>query len=577
MSIRYPHAFTSMSISPYNRDVVAGVTWCPSTQQHSWVGTTVNQTLLIYDLAHTSSTPFRDIAWAPKIPSWIGTASIDPIIKIWDVRQDQKPMWYYSEWESVDLLAFSNTEMTKLASVHRNKIAVQTVDNAHMDDITSICWHPWESNILLTGSQDKTVKKLRLDGSSVSEVYTHTFPYEVMNAKFTPFGEGVLVKLKAPDNNMLLARDNEQMEIVHRFVGHTDRVLASEWRSRGEIRMDDGRKIDTREFQLVSWGRDEVLRMWSVNDKTVESVGSHPDRGARQSLGNPVPSFSANFLGPDQLLHLMDQKILPRELLQAVAKKADLRGAATFHEFMSKENLLDSHMHNTDRSGRLGTQAAAAQSQLHSSDDDDDDFETGYRGSTSVASWREEVYAIINEKYSRSGTIVNSDVSVDARRCILTIGVPWLTSDTLRVRLDFPTYYPQSPLHVEIQKAGLVYGNRDTMQNRLRKPALEQCLYTLVSLYIAAVQDVGRLPSPPSPLVPDTDGFDDAQGRLAMHAEMPRHLKSRLTRRSLSRDTKESPDIGARSISPGRLSDDNNSVLSANRDDMGEYSDRRRL
>ncbi|KAJ1937757.1 hypothetical protein FBU59_004657, partial [Linderina macrospora] len=515
-----------------------------------------------------------DIAWAPNFPSWIGTASIDPIIKIWDVRQDQKPMWYYSEWESVDLLAFSNTELTKLASVHRNKIAVwdirngsapvQTVDNAHLDDITSICWHPWESNILLTGSQDRTIKKLRLDGGSVSEVYSHAFPNEVLDAKFTPFGEGVLVKLKAPDNNMLLARDSEQMEVVHKFVGHSDRVLASEWRSRGEIRMDANGSVDGRDFQLVSWGRDQVLRMWSINDKTVESVGGHPDRDACLALaGEPkaVPSFSANFLGPDQLLHLMDQKILPREVLQAVAKRTDLRGAATFHEFMSKESLLDHHIRGTDKAGRLSVPTAASAAATpgqgvvpdggmpaanideHSSDDDDD-FGAGYRGNSAVVSWQEEVYAIINEKYSRSGTIVNSDVLVDARRCILTIGAPWLTNDTLRVRIDFPTYYPQTPLHVEIQKAGLVYGNRDTMQNRvtqmanacagIRKPALEQCLYMLVSLYIAAVrarnshnklsglktEDIDRLPVPPSPLPPpDADGFDDDGLRVVIPSD----------------------------------------------------------
>ncbi|KAJ2524363.1 hypothetical protein GGH20_004080, partial [Coemansia sp. RSA 1937] len=191
-SIKYPYRFTKMSISPYGRDVVLGgraglaiidlefplspprtisidsmwkiskVAWCPSLQHHGWVGTAVNQTLVVHDLANTSSQPMRvvrahpmaitDIAWAPLVPSWIGTTSIDPIVKIWDVRRDQKPVWYFSRWEPADLLAFNNVHMHRLATVHRNKIAIwdirygssplMTLDDAHSDDITSISWHP---------------------------------------------------------------------------------------------------------------------------------------------------------------------------------------------------------------------------------------------------------------------------------------------------------------------------------------------------------------------------------------------------------------------------------------------------
>ncbi|KAJ1837347.1 hypothetical protein LPJ73_007430, partial [Coemansia sp. RSA 2703] len=192
LSIKYPHAFTHMSVSPYGRDVVlagraglaivdlefplspprtipisskskiAGVAWCPNTQHHGWVATPVSQTLLVHDLAHTTTEPMlvikahpttiTDVAWVPKIPSWIGTASIDPIIKIWDARRDQKPVWYFSEWEPTDLLAFNNLHMHKMASVHRNKIAIwdirygsgplTTISDAHTEDIVSISWHP---------------------------------------------------------------------------------------------------------------------------------------------------------------------------------------------------------------------------------------------------------------------------------------------------------------------------------------------------------------------------------------------------------------------------------------------------
>ncbi|KAJ2898959.1 hypothetical protein GGI21_004831, partial [Coemansia aciculifera] len=198
MSIRYPVEFSNMSISAYGRDVVlacqdglavvdlesahsavrtvridsiwkiAAVAWCPSTAHHGWVATTVNQKLLIHDLAHTTAEPMRQIsahpmaitdsAWAPLMPAWIGTTSIDPVVKIWDVRRDQKPVWYYTEWEAANRLAFNNVDAHVLATVHRHKIAVwdirngssplATIPRAHSDDVTSVSWHPTKRDVL---------------------------------------------------------------------------------------------------------------------------------------------------------------------------------------------------------------------------------------------------------------------------------------------------------------------------------------------------------------------------------------------------------------------------------------------
>ncbi|KAI8323730.1 hypothetical protein GQ54DRAFT_296567, partial [Martensiomyces pterosporus] len=674
MSIKYPYPFTSMSISPYSRDIVlagraglaiidlefplspprtiainslwkvAGVAWCPSRQQHSWVGTTVNQTLLIHDLAHTTSQPMRvlkshpmaitDIAWAPKIPSWIGTTSIDPVIKIWDVRRDQKPVWYYSEWESADLLAFNNVQMHKLATVHRNKIAVWDIrfgssplvnmEEAHADDINGICWHPAAENVIVSASQDRTVKRWCVDSSNPTEEYSHSFPHEVLSAKYTPFGEGLLVKQKSPDNSVLLISDSPQLRPVHRFTGHTDTVLGSEWRTRGEVDMDG---VDAREFQLVTWGRDEVLRMWAVEDKVVESVGGSPDRGVCNSrdYAESVPSFATNFLGPDQVLHLIEQKALPSELLLAASKKADMRGVTTIHEFNRTGNMLESiqlankpptdgkvprHEQQLSRTvagvpsrGNQPTFGARSGQADERSSDDDDESDGGYNARKTADSWKEEVGAIAIDKYGPSGTVELGEMLDGSRRCTLKIGVPWVGPETMHIRIDFPADYPQSPLHMAIERAYVAHSSRDSLQAQITSiaaacakqsmPALDRCLHALLCQFIKTVraktahgkqahlsaEDLERLPPPPPPQLPQSQlvqrGYlsDDDEPSVVPDMHRKRGLALPSATRGKSKALQEVLSVLDRRWQPNSFnSEDDNSILSNYNDEYG-YSD----
>ena len=56
---------------------------------------------------------------------------------------------------------------------------------------------------------------------------------------------------------------------VHSFEGHDDQVKEFLWRTRGTI--DEA--IDSREFQLVSWGSDKVLRLHQVSEEILDRVG----------------------------------------------------------------------------------------------------------------------------------------------------------------------------------------------------------------------------------------------------------------------------------------------------------------
>ncbi|KAJ2448304.1 hypothetical protein GGF42_005157, partial [Coemansia sp. RSA 2424] len=483
MSVRYPRGFTNMSISPYGRDVVLGsqdglaiidlewplnpprtvridsrwkiaaVSWCPSTTYHGWVGTTVNQTLLIHDLAHTTAAghPLRvlnahpmaitDIAWAPLIPAWIGTASIDPVVKIWDVRRDQKPVWYYTEWESANKLAFNNVDMHLLATVHRNKIAVWdirhgssplvTIPNAHSDDICSVSWHPTLKNTLVSAGLDSAVKRWSVEHGHPTEEYSHEFgqQHEILGARYLPFGKGgsILVTSRSPSHTATIIRDDAQLSVEHQFIGHEGAILGAEWR------MDGGNRV-----QLVTWGQDRTLRMWALDSQLVERIGG----GDTEHCGQPqqshhgyeqTPSFASNFLAPDQVMHVLARKQFPSDVLLAANSSV-----STMHEF---GNTLAGIRQggSSDRAAPAGGAAGlrTGTPDDHSSDDDDEEA----KAAAAAESWFDEVEAV-GGLYRESKAVAIKAIDRDRRQCRLAVGVPWMARQTVRLRITFPPEYP---------------------------------------------------------------------------------------------------------------------------------------
>jgi hypothetical protein len=57
---------------------------------------------------------------------------------------------------------------------------------------------------------------------------------------------------------------------VHSFDGHTDIVKEFVWRWKG-----DPDHAENREFQLVTWSKDQNLRLWPIRPEVMQLVGSH--------------------------------------------------------------------------------------------------------------------------------------------------------------------------------------------------------------------------------------------------------------------------------------------------------------
>ncbi|KAJ2317301.1 hypothetical protein IWW52_003198, partial [Coemansia sp. RSA 2704] len=343
---------------------------------------------------------------------------------------------------------------------------------------------------------------------------------------------------RTPENVVSVVRDDAQPTLVHQFVGHTSTVLGAEWRSHAGA--GGGRP----RHQLITWGRDQVLRMWTASERVVDAVGSALNRAPRvvKSHFDELPSFATNFLRPHELLHLYDQRTLPTELLLA-ASSSDRANITTWHELSrtSETKALQLRMSSSEdfaeapMAQRAGVHAAwtrpmskaaarASTTDEHSSDDDEDEEEArGAKQTGDSSVWMDELDAAV-QKYRPSKAASLKHLSSESRTCEIVVGVPWITRDTATLSLSFPARYPLAAAKVGVDALGTAFGARATIADKLEEVAgtcaaqgvgaVDHCLYALLTALIAgarakklhkgqgraSAEDLERLPLPPTPL-----------------------------------------------------------------------------
>ncbi|POM72886.1 WD repeat protein, partial [Phytophthora palmivora] len=249
--------------------------------------------------AHTR--PVSDVAWSPMEPSLLATCSADAKTLLWDMRSPQRPVQTLNAFNtSVIQVEWNRVDATSIATAHDGEVRVwdlraageKTVApvaqiTAHMQKIYGLDWHPQRMYELVTCSEDKTVKFWNVTQPRVCQgMLTTGAP--VWRAQYTPFGDGLVTISQRMDNTIRLwalshgggnsggngvAGDVDvsgastgtsvTAELVHSFVGHSDLVKGMAWRVRPQ----------TSVYQLVSWSKDQELRLWHVDVPQLEACG----------------------------------------------------------------------------------------------------------------------------------------------------------------------------------------------------------------------------------------------------------------------------------------------------------------
>ena len=289
---------------------VADVQWSPFASRDSWVVSTSNQKALLWNLEikdsrrsiehvlHAHTRAITDINFSAHHPDILATCAVDSFVHCWDIRHPRKPAISFSDWfagatqvkwnrQDSHIIASSHDKMLRIWDDRKGAYPLRSI-RAHATKIYGVDWNRVEPHNLVTCSLDKTIKFWDYESTTDNPQTIIETPFPVWRARHTPFGHGLLAMPQRGDYDLHLydrrshhaGKENPRSPPIHSFGGHDDRVKEFLWRPRGTIVND----IDDREFQLVSWGSDKLLRLHRVPEDVLESVGHRRGQKARPNI-----------------------------------------------------------------------------------------------------------------------------------------------------------------------------------------------------------------------------------------------------------------------------------------------------
>ncbi|KAK2045233.1 WD repeat-containing protein [Colletotrichum somersetense] len=314
VALASPEGLTVIDLdSPYNPPrrlsshgspwLVTDVQWSPFAARDYWVVSTANHRALVWNLnlrddsasgaiEHSlqgHSRAITDINWSAYHPDQLASCAVDGYVHCWDLRRPRQPVLTFCDWfagatqvkynrQDPHILASSHDRWLHIWDERRSCEPLKSI-SAHTSKIYGIDWNRTRSTGIVTCSLDKHIKfwDYGSDQDVPERVIRTQFP--VWRARHTPFGRGLLAMPQNEPGDLYLYDQRPPpedpgegpTEPVAVFPGHGNhKAKEFLWRSRGGI-TDDG--LDERDFQLVSWGEDNELRLQQVDPSILESVG----------------------------------------------------------------------------------------------------------------------------------------------------------------------------------------------------------------------------------------------------------------------------------------------------------------
>ncbi|MCO5555789.1 hypothetical protein L7F22_009334 [Adiantum nelumboides] len=265
----------------------------PHHHHHADILGSTSRLSSISHVLHAHTRAITDINWSPFHPDVLASCGIDTWTWAWDLRDPGKPKQGYSAWNAaMTQVKWNRATQHRLATSCDNKVLIwddrkgtlplATIE-AHENKIYGVDWSRDVSvgmSRLVTCSLDGSVKWWDLDSPAaqhaianrqlVTEAETTILTETpVWRARHLPFGQGVMTLPQRGDTSLSMWSKSQVDEPVHRFNGHKDLVKEYLFRTRG----GEDSSSDQRKFQLITWSKDQTLRLWPITDDMFSSVG----------------------------------------------------------------------------------------------------------------------------------------------------------------------------------------------------------------------------------------------------------------------------------------------------------------
>lgn len=447
---------------------VADVQWSPFAARDFWVISTSNQKALVWNLGmrswqdsvefvlHGHTRAITDINFSAHHPDVLATCAVDSFVHCWDLRVPARPVISFSDWfagatqvkwsrQVSHVIASSHDKYLRIWDDRMGAYPVRSIE-AHGTKIYGIDWNRHEQNRIITCSLDKSIKFWDCDNpEDVPERVIKT-PFPAWRARHTPFGWGLVAMPQRGNTDLHLydrrpTNERSSCEIVPavaRFEGHRGQVKEFLWRPRGTI--VDG--VDHREFQLVTWGNDQELRLHRMLPETLSAIGYQRgiSRASRLNFtrrGAKYKTFRNEPTG-ESYAELFDSQAGSS---LAAGQSFHSRHRASASVSMSK--VTTSHpqgwLHGGDITSRIGMHGRTNARQIMNPID--------WMKNVKVTSWNPETLgeeiSQVGEKFTK---VAFESVDVPQRKAVISLHAPWgdfNASIFLKLDIKFPTTYPR--------------------------------------------------------------------------------------------------------------------------------------
>lgn len=292
--------------------LVVDVQWSPFAARDYWVVSTANHRALVWNLnlrddsssgaiEHSlqgHSRAITDINFSAHHPDLLSTCSVDGYVHCWDLRRPRQPALTFCDWfagatqvkynrQDPHIMASSHDRWLHIWDERRTSEPLKTI-SAHTSKIYGIDWNRIRPTGIVTCSLDRSIKFWDYEMNAEQPERVIRTNYPVWRARHTPFGSGLLAMPQHEPGELHLydrrwpetSPVEVQADPIAIFPGHGDhKAKEFLWRSRGGVT-----EVDNREFQLVSWGTDNELRLHCVDNSLLSSVGHIKGGPARRGL-----------------------------------------------------------------------------------------------------------------------------------------------------------------------------------------------------------------------------------------------------------------------------------------------------